>query len=359
MTAQHPHARTWRHVIQHLIERRDLSVAEAAWAMNEIMEGNATPAQLAGFAVALRAKGESVTELHGMVEAMYTHAELLDVPGPSVDIVGTGGDQAQTVNISTMAAVVAAGAGATVVKHGNKAVSSSSGAADVLRELGVEIFLPPRAVEHVARTAGITFCLASTFHKAMRHAAPVRAELGVPTTFNFLGPLANPANVPALALGCSDGALVGRFASVLAHRNKQGLVFRGQDGLDELSVCASSDVWIVKGGAAHQQTLDPRVLGIPRAGIDALKGGDARHNAKVARSVLAGERGPIRDTVLLNAAAAITAVQLTDEPLLHQLRSSLIQVTKSIDSGSATRKLEQWVTATQNARPENSIAGTR
>ena len=233
---------SWPAVLGALIRREDLSAEATAWAMNEIMTGAATSAQVAGFAVALRAKGETVDEIEGLAAAMYRHAKLIEVPGPTVDVVGTGGDGAKTVNISTMSAIVAAGAGAKVVKHGNRAASSSSGAADVLEQLGVRLDLSPERVAEVAGEAGITFCFAQTFHPAYRHTGVARKEIGVPTAFNILGPLTNPAQVKAQAVGVSDPRMAPVLAGVLARRGNSALVFRGQDGLDEMTVTTSSTV---------------------------------------------------------------------------------------------------------------------
>src|SRR5919106_348131 len=228
-------ARTWPDVLSSLLGGQDLSADDTAWAMDRIMRGEAGDAQIAGFAVALRAKGETVAEISGLVRAMYEHARLIDVPGPSVDIVGTGGDGAKTVNISTMSAIVVAGTGAKVVKHGNRAASSQSGASDVLEKLGVNLDLSPQRVAEVAEEAGITFCFAVKFHPALRHVAAARKELGIRTTFNFLGPLTNPARVRAQATGVADARMAPIIAGVLAKRGSSALVFRGDDGLDELT----------------------------------------------------------------------------------------------------------------------------
>ena len=241
-------------------------------------------------------------------------ARRIEVTGPTVDIVGTGGDRSHSVNISTMAALVVAGTGATVVKHGNRAASSSCGAADVLEELGVDLALAPAQVAEVARTAGITFCFAQVFHPAMRHAAAVRREMGVPTPFNFLGPLTNPAQPTAQAIGCADLRMAPVMAQVFAERGASALVFRGDDGLDELTVSTTSSVWEVRGGQVRLTTLDPRTLGIEPAPLSELRGGDRQQNAAVVRDVMAGrERGPIRDAVTLNAAAALVALERANE----------------------------------------------
>ena len=340
-------ARSWPDVLGPLIAGTDLGSADTAWAMDRMMSGEATPAQMAGFAVAMRAKGETVEEMVGLVAAMYAHATVIEVPGRAVDIVGTGGDRAKTVNISTMSAIVAAGAGARVVKHGNRAASSASGATDVLEQLGINLRLTPKRVAEIAAEVGITYCPAPVFHPAMRHVGTARAELGVPTFFNLLGPLTNPARVGANAVGCFDTRMAGLLAGVLAERGSSALVFRGDDGLDELTVTGTSTVWQVRNGSVERISFDPRQVGIDYVPIEALRGGDAAHNAGVARRVLAGEHGPVRDAVLLNSASALVALDQTDEPLVEQLRAAMKQTAESIDSGSAERVLARWSAATQ------------
>ncbi|MET9291789.1 anthranilate phosphoribosyltransferase [Streptomyces sp. NPDC003077] len=338
-------AHTWPAVLNALLEGRDLAADDTAWAMDRIMRGEASDAQVAGFAVALRAKGETVAEISGLVRAMYAHARLIEVPGPSVDIVGTGGDGAKTVNISTMSAIVVAGTGAKVVKHGNRAASSASGASDVLEKLGVNLDLSPDQVVRVAAEAGITFCFAVKFHPALRHVAPARRELGVRTTFNVLGPLTNPARVRAQATGVADARMAPILAGVLAERGSSALVFRGDDGLDELTTTATSKVWVVRDGAVRAESFDPRDVGIDLVPVDALRGGDASHNADVARRLLSGEDGPVRDAVLLNSAAALVALEPTDAPLTEQITAGMARAAQSIDSGAARRVLERWVVA--------------
>lgn len=340
---------TWPEVISALLRRADLPADATAWAMNEIMEGEATSAQIAAFVIGLRAKGETVAEVEGLVQAMYDHATPISVPGHTLDVVGTGGDRAHTVNISTMAALLAAGAGATVVKHGNRAASSACGSADLLEELGIALDLPPAAVAAVAGEVGITFCFAPLFHPALRHAAAPRREIGVATTFNFLGPLANPARPSAQAVGVADIRMAGILAGVLAGRDVSGLVFRGDDGLDELTTTTTSQVWVVHAGSVTPTALDAAALGLPRAEPAALRGGDAATNAKIARDVLAGGRGPVRDAVVLNAAAALVAYDLTDAPLPDQMAAALPRAEESVDSGAAATVLDRWVAATRAA----------
>ncbi|MGW6015555.1 anthranilate phosphoribosyltransferase [Streptomyces sp. NPDC055210] len=339
--------RSWPALLNGLLDGRDLSADDTAWAMDLIMRGEATDAQIAGFAVALRAKGETVDEISGMVRTMYAHANVIDVPGDTVDIVGTGGDGAKTVNISTMSAVVIAGTGAKVVKHGNRAASSASGASDVLEKLGVNLELTPRRVAEVAEEAGITFCFAVKFHPALRHVAAARGQLGIRTTFNFLGPLTNPARVKAQAVGVAHAPMAPIVAGVLAERGNSSLVFRGDDGLDELTTTATSRVWIVRDGKVREEAFDPRDVGIELVPVEALRGADASYNADVARRLLGGERGPVRDAVLLNSAAALVALAPGPGSLAEQIRGGMARAAEAIDSGAALRTLERWVTATR------------
>ncbi|WP_416385056.1 anthranilate phosphoribosyltransferase [Tersicoccus mangrovi] len=337
--------RSWPELLTALLAGRDLTAAETAWAMDRVMSGELPDAAVAGFLVALKAKGETVEELAGLVEAMLGHANRLPVSGDALDIVGTGGDRQNTVNISTMAALVCAGAGTPVVKHGNRAASSSTGTADVLEALGVNLDLSVDDVAEAARTVGVTFCFAQVFHPSMRFAAGARKALGVPTVFNFLGPMTNPARVDASAIGVADPRIGPLIAGVLARRGNRALVFHGHDGLDELTTTAPSTVWEVRDGRITEEVLDPQAqLGIPRATLDDLRGGMPTHNADVVRSVLAGEQGPVRDAVVLNAAAGLTAAARTaDGPLADRLASGLDRARRSLDDGDAARVLERWV----------------
>ncbi|MGA5816424.1 anthranilate phosphoribosyltransferase [Kitasatospora sp. NPDC094028] len=338
--------RTWPDILATLLKGEDLDRSATAWAMDRIMSGEASPVQVAGFMVALRAKGETVDEITGLVDSMYAHAEPLTIPGPAVDIVGTGGDRAKTVNISTMSAIVAAAAGAKVVKHGNRAASSASGSSEVLEKLGVSLDLSARRVAEVAEEVGLTFCFAAKFHPSMRHAATARRDLGVPTAFNILGPLTNPAKVTAHAIGCFDTRLAALIAGVLARRGAGALVFRGDDGLDELTITTTSQVWIVRDGVVTETSFDPREVGIELVGIEALRGGDPSYNAEVARRLLAGEHGPVRDAVLLNTAAALVALEPGDASLIEQLRAGMARAAEAIDSGRAEELLRRWSAAT-------------
>lgn len=340
---------TWPEVLSALVAGRDLDSAQTAWAMGQIVAGEATPAQVAGFAISLRAKGETAEELVGLTDAMYAAATPIRVEGRLLDVVGTGGDRSMSVNISTMAAIVAAGAGARVVKHGNRSASSLSGSADVLEALGIRLDLPADRVAALADEAGITFCFSATFHPGMRHTAVPRRELGVATTFNFLGPLANPTRPGAQAIGCADRRMAPVMAGVFAARGVDAWVFRGDDGLDELTTTTTSTVWRVHAGDVVETTVDPADLGIARATTESLRGGDAAHNADVVRRLLDGEPGPVRDAVLLNAGAALAVY---DTPLLtpaDALSEAIARAAEAVDSGSAKDTLARWV-AVSSAR---------
>ena len=338
-----PTAASWPGLLTRLLRREDLSAAETTWAMEQVMLGEATPAQVAGFVIALRAKGESAEEVRGLVAAMLGLAELIEVVGPAVDTCGTGGDRAHTVNISTMSAMVVAGTGARVVKHGNRAASSACGSADLLEELGVVLELSPSQVVDCVDQAGIAFCFAPRFHPALRHSLAARRELGVPTVFNFLGPLANPAQPGAQAVGVADERMAGVMAQVFADRGTSALVFRGDDGLDELTPCDASQVWVVRDGTVTTERFVPEDVGIPRADPASLRGADAAFNAEVARRFLAGEGGPVRDAVLLNAAAALVALSPGEGPVAGQLTAAMSGAAQAVDSGAAARALAGWV----------------
>lgn len=338
---------SWPELLTQLIARTDLSERDTAWAMDQVMTGSATPAQIAGFAVALRAKGETPAEISGMAEAMLAHAKLVEVDVRAVDIVGTGGDRSGSVNISTMSALVAAAAGAPVVKHGNRAASSKSGAADVLQALGVAIDLPPDAVSRCVAELGIGFCFAPVFHPALRHAGTPRRELGVPTTFNLLGPLTNPAQPAAGLIGCAYPDKTRVLAEVFARRGASVLVVRGDDGLDEITTTTTSSVWLVDNGEVHEERVDPAELDIPRTTAEHLRGGDADVNAEVVRQLVAGKTGPVRDAVLINAAGALAAHTGFSGSLTDDLRSGLARAAGAIDSGAAADLLTRWVGRSQ------------
>ncbi len=352
MSAPSAAAPTWPALLRSLLAGKDLDEQQTRWAMGQVMQGEATPAQLAGFLVALRAKGETVGELTALSQEMLEHARLIDVPGRCLDIVGTGGDLKHTVNISTMAAIVAAAAGVRVVKHGNRAASSSSGTADVLEALGLRLDHSPERVAELATEVGITFCFAQVFHPSMRHAAPARRELGVPTAFNVLGPLTNPAQPAAAAIGCPDPRLAPLMAGVLARRGISALVFRGHEGLDELAATGPADVWWVQDGEVTAQVLDPVAdLGLDPLDLADLRGADPAFNADVVRRVLAGEPGPVRQTVLLNAAAGLAAegsLPGTGEgTLVERLAAGLRLAAAAVDDGRAQALLARWIEASQ------------
>ncbi|MEP7022725.1 MAG: anthranilate phosphoribosyltransferase [Actinomycetota bacterium] len=345
---------TWPSLIGALIRGETLAADETAWAMSEIMDGAATPTQIAGFGVALRMKGETPGELSGLAQTLLDGATPLNLPGQVTDLVGTGGDGARTVNISTMGTIVAAAAGARMAKHGNRAASSACGTADVLEALGVVIDLPPRATERLIEETGVAFLFAPLYHPALRHTAVPRRELGVPTVFNFLGPVCNPARPTALAVGVSDPRMGSVVAGVLAGRGNSALVFHGDDGLDELTTTAGSTVWVVHGGTVSQTAFDPAELGIPASVPGDLRGGDAAHNAAVARAVLAGQQGPVRDTVLLNAAAALAAEAGVPDPgaLPAALADGYARAGRAVDSGAAARLLTRWIQVSQQLAAE-------
>ncbi|PJJ55066.1 anthranilate phosphoribosyltransferase [Compostimonas suwonensis] len=348
-----PETTSWPAVITSLLEGNDLSVADASWAMERVMTGEASPAQLAGFLVALRAKGETVDEIVGFRDAVLEHAIELPIDPMALDIVGTGGDRFGTVNISTMASVVAAASGVPVIKHGNRAASSASGSSDVLSALGIDLTLSAERVAEVFGETGITFAFASMFHPGFRHAGVVRAELGIPTVFNFLGPLCNPARPEASAVGVAHLDRVPLIVGVFQTRGATALVFRGDDGLDELTTTGHSHIWEVSRGQVTEHDLDPHDLGIPRVTIDQLIGGSPEENAGIVRAVFAGETGPVRDIVLLNAAAGLVSFSLAGDPgqvlrgFTERMAEKLEIVAQTIDSGAAEAKLEQWVAATR------------
>jgi anthranilate phosphoribosyltransferase len=336
---------TWPGLLIRLLRSEDLTADDTRWAMRQVMTGEASPTQVAGFLVALRAKGESPEEVAGLAATMVDLATPVTLPVDCVDIVGTGGDGAQTVNISTMAAVVTAAAGAPVAKHGNRAASSKSGTADVLEALGVVIDLPAPAVARCVREAGIGFFFAPVFHPGFRHAAVPRRELGIGTVFNFLGPLTNPARPVAAAIGCADARMAPVLAEVLARRGTRALVFRGDDGLDELTTSTTSAVWVVRDGEVVAERLDPTALGLPLSAPGALRGGGPEVNAEVVRRLVAGDHGPVRDAVLLNAAAALAVYDTPALSVEESLPGALERATAAVDTGAAAALLDRWVAA--------------
>jgi anthranilate phosphoribosyltransferase len=340
---------TWPSVLGPLLRGEDLSEEQAAAAMGVILAGDATPAQIAAFATGLRIKGETAVEVTGLVRAMLAAATTLDVPGPLLDTCGTGGDRAGTFNVSTLTAVVAVGAGQRVAKHGNRAASGRCGSADLLEALGVAIGLPPAGVAATIAEAGIGFCFAPVFHPAMRHAGPVRGELGVPTVFNFLGPLTNPARAAHQALGVADPRMAPVMAEVLRRTGtRHALVFYGHDGLDELTTTTTSTVLDVSRDGVRQLEVDPEALGLAPASREDLLGGDVERNAAIAKRVLAGEGGPARDIVLLNTAAALVAADAA-----MGMADGMEQAARAIDDGRAATALERWVEVSQRVAAES------
>lgn len=350
-------APTWPLLLSQLLAGENLRADQAAWAMNQVMSGATPDAALAGLLVALRAKGETVTELRALADVMVQHARRFEVSGPALDIVGTGGDRSHTVNISTMACLVAAGADVPIVKHGNRAASSSSGSADVLQALGVRLDLTPEQAVAVLAQAGITFCFAQSFHPSFRHAASVRRDLAIPTAFNVLGPLTNPGQPRYAAVGVADARMAPLIAGVFADRGRHAVVFRGEDGLDEVSPAGPTRLWWVAPGQVREFTLDPLDLGLELHPLSALRGGDAEHNAGVARDFLAGSAGAVRDAVLLNAGLALAVVATgeagendgvppTEKDLLEAVAHGYQRAAQAVDSGAALARLHGWVRAT-------------
>ena len=338
---------SWPELLARLLSGRDLSPDEAVSAVGALLAGETTPAQTAGFLVALRAKGETPTEIAAMLRAVQLAGVQVPLPESvrlaAVDVVGTGGDGTSSVNISTMASLVVAGAGVPVCKHGNRASSSSCGAADVLEALGVALEITPEGVARCVAEAGIGFCFAPRFHPAFRHVGPTRKELGIPTVFNMLGPLANPAGVTRLLVGAASPAVAALLAGALAAAGVQrAWVVHGPDGLDELSTGGPTQVWSVEQGAIDQWSLDPDAVGLTSASLDDLRGGAPPHNAALARAVLQGETGPRRDVVVLNAAAALVVAGVCDD-----LAQGVVRAQRSLDEGRALDALERLVAVSQ------------
>jgi len=326
----------WPDILAALVRREDLDETTASEAMRSIMSGEATPGQIGGFLLALRAKGETVDEIVGLARTMREFSLKVATELRVVDTCGTGGDRAGTANISTMAALVVAGAGVPVAKHGNRAASSSCGSADLLEALGVELTLSPEGVAACIEEAGIGFLFAPAFHPAMRHAGPVRRELGVPTVFNFLGPLTNPAGARRQTIGVSDAGMAPKLAEALVRLGvDRAMVFRGDDGLDELSTTTTSRVWDVDGDVSRS-SIDPAALGIKAATLQDLAGGSAPDNARIARAVLDGEDGAVRDAVVLNAAAALVVAGMCAD-----IAEGMGRARESIDSKAAAAAIEK------------------
>ncbi|MEX1218233.1 MAG: anthranilate phosphoribosyltransferase [Acidimicrobiales bacterium] len=341
----------WSGLLSALLAGRNLTVAESRGALQDILSGNASDAQIAAFLIALRMKGETIEEVSAMVDVMLEASAPIILPaGPdAIDIVGTGGSpsrKAHALNVSTMASFVAAGAGARVVKHGNRKASSTSGSSDLLEMLGLPLELDGAAVAHCVAEAGIGFCFARLFHPAMRHAGPVRSQLGVPTVFNFLGPLSHPARVQRQVIGVSDQRIAPIVVGVLQHRGApRALVVSGDDGMDELTTTTSSTVHELRDGVVTTSTFDPSDVGIERASVAALAGGSPETNADIARRVFAGETGAYRDIVCLNAAAGLFVAGIVDD-----LSAGVVKAYESIDSGAAADVLKRLVIAANDGQ---------
>ena len=323
---------------------RDLTEDEASSAMYEVFSGEGTPAQLGALLIALRIKGESVDEIVGLAKVMREHSLRVEVEGPLLDTCGTGGDNQGTFNVSTAAAFIAAGAGARIAKHGNRAMTSGCGSADLLEALGAKIDLSPGQVAQCIERTGFGFMFAQAFHPAMKHAAGPRRELGVRTVFNILGPLTNPAHANHQLLGVASPEIAPRMAAALQRLDRgHALVVHGDDGVDELSISSPSLVCEVRGEGAHEYSISPEDAGLPRAAARAMRGGTPKENASVLLNVLKGERGPIRDVVVLNAAAALQAADIAPG-----LKEGARMAEGAIDSAAARQKLEAWVRLTQS-----------
>lgn len=338
----------WDSHISRLHSGLDLETDDVQWCMNEILTGNANNEIIKEFLLALKAKGETSEEVGALVAQMYQHCGPITITERAVDTVGTGGDGAHTINISTTAAIIAAAAGVKVVKHGNRAASSKSGAADLLEALGVNINLDGTGVEKTFAELGIGFCFAPIFHPAMKFAGPARKELGTPTVFNILGPLANPAKPQAAAIGVANDRMHLVMAQVLADRGVDGFVFRGDDGLDEITLATTTSVLTIGRGEISSDLIDPLDFEIQRAPISALVGGDSIENARITTAIFAGEKGAPRDAVVLNAAAAIAAYEGRFDLNLHsRIAIGVSRAVAAIDSGAATRLIAQWAELSQ------------
>jgi anthranilate phosphoribosyltransferase len=334
----------WAGAIAKLESGLDLLPNEAQSVMREVLEDRADKENLKKFLIALKNKGETPEEVGALVSQMYQFCAPISITERAVDTVGTGGDGAHTINISTTAAIIAGAAGSRVVKHGNRAASSKSGAGDLLEALGVAINLDGAKVAQTVAELGIGFCFAPIFHPAMRFAAPARKELATATVFNILGPLANPAKPKAAAIGVANDRMHLVMAQVLAERGVEGFVFRGDDGLDEITLATTTSVLTIGNGEISSDRIDAKDFSLANAPISALVGGHAQENARITRAIFAGERGAPRDAVLLNAAAAIAAFDGEFELSLHErLSKSLEKATLSIDSGKANSLLDKWI----------------
>ena len=333
----------WDLIFNSLSVAEDLSADQITWAMGQILEGKASNDQIKQFLLGLKAKGESAKEVQALVSQMYSYCAPINIAERAVDTVGTGGDGANTINISTTAAIITNAAGARVVKHGNRAASSKSGAADLLEALGIKIDLTGSEVEQTVHKIGIGFCFAPIFHSSMKHAAAARKELGTPTIFNILGPLANPAKAIACAIGVARAELLPLMSQVLLEQGKEGFVFRGDDGLDEVSLSTTTQVIQINDGKLTQSEFNPADLGITSSSVSDLVGGDAKYNADMTMKIFTGVKGPMRDAVTLNAAFAIAAFKADfNLPLQTQIANGFVLANKAIDSGAALSVVKKW-----------------
>lgn len=339
---------SWIENLELLESKHELGSDRIQWSMREILEGRADISQIKSFLLALKTKGESAEDVNALVEEMYRHAAPITITARAVDTVGTGGDVAHTINISTTAAIIAAAAGARVVKHGNRAATSRSGSADLLEALGVSIMLNGAQVEECVTQLGIGFCFAPMFHPAMRHAGPARKELGVPTVFNILGPLANPAKPKAAAIGVAIEKMLPIMAQVLAKRGVDGFVFRGDDGLDEITLTTSTTILTIGSGEVAYSSIDPKDFGMNHSPLSEIVGGDPVQNAQITSAIFAGELGAPRDAVVLTAAAAIAAFRGEEHlSVVERMSRGVVEATVAIDSGSASALLARWVALSQ------------
>lgn len=339
----------WSLYLDRLTNGLDLQPYEISSVMETILRGEADVSEIKSFLVALKNKGETAEEVSALVNQMFAHSAPISIIERAVDTVGTGGDGAHTINISTTAAIIAASAGARVVKHGNRAASSKSGSGDLLEALGVAITLDGKAVEKTVKELGIGFCFAPIFHPAMRFAAPARKELGIPTVFNILGPLANPAKPKAAAIGVADDRMHLLMAEVLETHGVDGFVFRGDDGLDEITLSSTTSILSIGNGEIRSDVIEPSDFGIARAPVSDLVGGDAAENALITLAIFAGEKGAPRDAVLLNAAAAIAAFEgEQDLDVRERITRGLKRAQTAVDSGATTALLEKWIALTQS-----------
>ena len=342
---------SWSEIFSVLKNKTDLTSQQSTWAMNTIMSGAAKDTEIKEFLLSLKDKGESASEITSFVEVLLQHGVKLEVTNNAVDTCGTGGDSLSTVNISTAAALVVAGCGIPVVKHGNRAASSKSGSADVLETLGVLTSMSPSQVKECFEVCKITFCFAPTFHPAMKHVGPVRKELGVPTVFNILVPLANPAQPKAQVVGVANLKMAPIIAQVLANRKTSAFVVRGKEGLDEISTCGPTQIWDVRSGVVKEFEFDAQELGINKVQITDLKGGDATFNAQLIRKALgANGQGPIQDAICVNAAASIVAFENLGGDFFTQMQLAYARAKGSVESGASLDVLNRWANFSENVR---------